>query len=253
MSILDNIITTKPGAPRITIFGVPGIGKSTLASQFPNPLFILTEDNELPNIQAFPIATSFNEVWKTVKGLLLEEQLPFKTIVIDSISKLDQLVVDYILENEPSGKNGQKPTTLNSACGGYGAGVLRAASIHSAFKAMMDKFKEKGISVVYIGHVSSVKHKAPDQDDYDRYSITMNHDKSRSVYIDDVDAVLFCRLKSYVTETDSGRNLIRSTNDRVIMTGISDSHVSKNRFNMKNEIPMDFKSISENIDFFKGK
>jgi putative protein kinase ArgK-like GTPase of G3E family len=45
MSILDNIITTKPGAPRITVYGKPGIGKSTLASQFPEPLFRLKTTN----------------------------------------------------------------------------------------------------------------------------------------------------------------------------------------------------------------
>lgn len=251
MSVLDNVITTIPGSPRITIFGRPGIGKSTLASQFPNPLFILCEDNELPGIQAFPVAQSFNEVWKTVKGLLAEDELPFKTIVIDSISKLDQLIVEYILDNEPAGKNGQKPSTLNAACGGYGSGVLKAAQLHSAFKGLMDKFKERGICVVYVGHVGVIKHKAPDQEDYDQYSITMNHDKSRSVYIDDVDAVMFCKLKSFVTETESGRNIVRSTNDRIIVTGVSDGHVSKNRFNMPNEISMSFKSIAEHIPFFK--
>ncbi len=64
MSILDSVITTQPGAPRITLYGRPGIGKSTLASNFPSPVFILTEDNELPGIQAFPIAQSFNEIWR---------------------------------------------------------------------------------------------------------------------------------------------------------------------------------------------
>lgn len=253
MSILDSVITTTPGAPRITIFGVPGIGKSTLASQFPSPLFVLTEDNELSNVKALPVALTFNDIWKNIKALLNEEELPFETIVIDSISKLDQLIVEYILENEPVGKNGQKPSTLNSACGGYGAGVLKASSIHQAFKGLMDKFKERGICVVYVGHVGIVKHKAPDLEDYDRYSITMNHDKSRAVYIDDVDAVLFCKLKSFVTESDSGRNMVHSTNDRIVVTSVSDGHVSKNRFNMPSEIRMDFKEIAKHIPFFKDK
>jgi len=251
MGILDNILITKSGAPRITLYGKPGIGKSTLASQFPEPLFLLTEDNELPGINALPLATSFTQVWSNVKALLDEDVLPFKTLVIDSISKLDQLIVEYILDNEPAGKIGGKSPTLTSACGGYGAGYLKAASIHAALKGLLDKFKERGICVVYVGHLGIVKHKSPDQEDYDVYTLIMNHEKSRSVYIDDVDCVLFCRLKSFVSESDSGRALIRSTNDRMIMAGVSDGHVSKNRFGMPNEIKMDYELIAQYIPFLK--
>lgn len=251
MSILDSVITTEPGAPRITLYGKPGVGKSTLASHFPAPLFVLTEDNELPGIQALPIATSFNEVWKSIKALLAIEDLPYRTIVIDSISKLDHLIVEYILEGEPVGKNGQKASTLTAACGGYGAGYLKAASIHAAFKGLMDKFKERGICVVYVAHIGVVKHKAPDAEDFDIYSVVMNHEKSRAVYIDDVDGVFFCRLKSFTSETDSGRTLVRSTSDRVIMAGVSDGHVSKNRFNMPSEIKMSFEEMAKHIPYFK--
>ena len=34
----------RPSPPRFLIYGVEGIGKSTLASQSPNPIFIPTED-----------------------------------------------------------------------------------------------------------------------------------------------------------------------------------------------------------------
>ena len=36
-----------PKAQKIVLYGVEGIGKSTFASQFPNPLFIDTEDSTL--------------------------------------------------------------------------------------------------------------------------------------------------------------------------------------------------------------
>ena len=98
MSVLDKIITLEPKAPRITIFGRPGIGKSTLAAQFPKPLFLLTEETGLSNVEALPVATSFRDIWDNVKELLAMDELPFNTIVIDSISKLDALIVKYILD-----------------------------------------------------------------------------------------------------------------------------------------------------------
>lgn len=251
MSILDAITMGAVSAPRITLYGKPGVGKSTLASKFPDPLFLLTEENGLQGVKTLPLITEFAHLWKVINALIDAPELPFKTLVIDSISKLDALVIEYILDKEPLNKNGQKPSTLNSACGGYGAGHSRAQLIHRNIKAVFDRFKERGIGVVYVSHLDVKKHKAPDNEDYDIYTIVMNHDKSREVYIDDVDLVGFCRLKSYTSETESGRTLVKSTADRVIQVGVNDAHVSKNRFAMPDEIAMSFEEISKYIPFYK--
>lgn len=247
MSILDSIITTEPKAPRITLYGKPGIGKSTFASKFPKPLFLLTEDPSLTNIKALPLATSFNQFWQNVKELLALEKLPFETLVIDSVSKLDSLIVKYIIEEDTS-KN--KALTLGAACGGYGKGYERAQSVHRAIKSQLDKFSERGIGVVYISHLAITKYKAPDSDDYDIYSIVMNHDKSREVYIDDVDAVLFGRLQSFSQELTSGRTIVQSTENRILISGVNDSNVAKNRFAMPVQIPMEFEELAKYIPFY---
>lgn len=252
MSILDNIIITKAGAPRITIYGRPGIGKSTLASQFPEPLFLLTEDNELPGIQALPVVHTFTEIWNNVKSLLALKELPFKTLVIDSISKLDALIVEYTIEQSPPGKDKQPVKTIAQAFGGYGAGFEKAASLHRALKAQFDKFKERGVTVIYISHLEIKKFKSPEAEDYDILSIVMNSDKSRQVYIDDVDLVALCKMKSYITETDSGRSIVKSSGKRIISVGANDVHVSKNRFGMPDEIEMSFDALAKYIPFYQG-
>jgi hypothetical protein len=249
MSILDKITVTGPKAPRITIYGRPGIGKSTLAMQFPSPLFLLTEEVGLIGVNSLPVVKTFDEMWKNIIELLKIEDLPYKTIVIDSISKLDALLVKYILDKEPPTKNGKAPT-LNSACGGYGAGALQAQSLYRALKVHLDKFQERGIAVIYLSHYVSTKVKSPESEDYDMASIVMNSDKSREVFIDDVDAVLFCKNKTFFIETESGRTLAQSTGEHVIVTGSSDAYVAKNRYNMPHEIGQSFEEIAKYIPFY---
>ena len=254
MSILDSIIITKPGAPRITIYGKPGIGKSTLASQFPDPLFLLTEDNECPGIKALPIFKDYGVLWQSLDELLALEELPFSTLVIDSISKLDSLVVQRTLDKSPPiGKDKRPAETLAEAWGGYGSGFEKAASLHRALKYKIDKFKERGVAVIYISHLEIKKYKSPEAEDYDTLSIVMNHDKSRMVYIDDVDAVLYCKLKSHTVEVDekSKRSIVKSSGQRIISGASNEVHVSKNRFALPNEIPMSFAELAKHIPFYK--
>lgn len=246
MNVLDLVTETTVVAPSITIYGQPGIGKSTLASQFPSPLFIPTERTGLVGVKSLPIANTLDELWKNVTALLKEPELPFKTIVVDSVSKLDSLVVQSVLDSDP-----KKPSSINTACGGYGAGYAAAQLRHRALKGLFDKFNARGIAVVYVAHLATVKYRSPETEDYDQYSIVMHHDKSREVYVDDVDCVAFCRLKTFVTETDTGRQLAKTTGERIITVGTSPNHVSKNRFGMPVNVPMTFEAFAEHIPFFK--
>ncbi len=255
MSILDKIKTTGQIVPRITIYGMPGVGKSTLASKFPSPLFMLTEKS-ISGIEALPVAETLDEFWRNLKALYTLEELPFKTLVIDTISKLDKLIVDYILESEPLNikavENNKRPpiTALGATCGGYGKGYERAQSIHRGLKGFMDKFTSRGVGVIFIGHDEVTKYKSPESEDYDIYSLQMNHNKSREVYIHDVDAVLFGRIESFTETLDSGKTIIKSTKKRILVTEVSNASVAKNRFSMPSEMPMTYEEIAKHIPFY---
>ena len=71
MTTLDKVAhgrTAKP--PRILLYGVEGIGKSTFGSQAPNPVFVQTEDGlDAIDCARFPLATTYDDVIESLEEL----------------------------------------------------------------------------------------------------------------------------------------------------------------------------------------
>ena len=66
-------------APRVMLYGVEGIGKTTFAAGAPNPIFILTEDGlGSLKVDHFPLARSSSDVMEAI-GTLYSEKHDFKT------------------------------------------------------------------------------------------------------------------------------------------------------------------------------
>ncbi|GAB0057948.1 hypothetical protein SIID45300_02282 [Candidatus Magnetaquicoccaceae bacterium FCR-1] len=78
--------------PRILVYGVAGVGKSTLAACSPKPVFILTEDGlGLLQVTSFPISRTFVEVLEALDSLLVEQH-DFESVVMDSVDWLEPLI-----------------------------------------------------------------------------------------------------------------------------------------------------------------
>ena len=79
-------------APRIMLYGVEGIGKSTFAAYSPKPIFILTEDGlgSLP-AQHFPLAKNVASVMAAITTLY-DEKHDYKTVVLDSLDWLEAMI-----------------------------------------------------------------------------------------------------------------------------------------------------------------
>src|SRR5262249_32948606 len=86
----------KPKPPRIMVYGVEGIGKSTFGSQAPAPIFLQTEDG-LDGISCdrFPLAMSYAHVL-TALGELRSEGHSYETVVIAPLDWLERLVWDRV-------------------------------------------------------------------------------------------------------------------------------------------------------------
>ena len=238
---IDLKTLSKPSGQRpiiCTLFGEGGMGKTTLAAMFPNPVFIRTEDGTASlagndNVSLFPLATSTQDVLDAIEALATQKH-DHKTLVIDSITQLATMVEAEIVANDPKAKS------INQAGGGYGAGYSAAAEKHRQIRDWAGSLAyEKGMNVIFIGHADTEMLDLPDMDAFARYTVRM-HKKSLPHYTDNVDLVGLIRLKTFVRGGDGDKKRAISTGEREIICHPQASSVTKNRFNVSEPLAFTF-------------
>jgi len=245
MSILETI--SKPaGRPAIiTLLGDAGLGKTSTAATFPKSIFIRAEDglqsvptDRMPD--AFPIIETVDNLWDQLKSLIREEH-DYKTVVIDSVTALERLFIQHIVDTDD-----KKPKSINQALGGYGAGLGAVATLHQRVRKACGYLNEKkGMNIVFIAHADTETMDLPDQEPYTRYTMRLGK-KSQAPYTDDSDVVGFLKLKMF-TKGDDGKKKAISNGDRVIDCTASAANVSKNRYGIKELLPLE-----EGVNPFTG-
>ena len=264
MNVQDSISTPEDRPVVCTILGDAGRGKTSLAATFPNPIFIRAEDG----LQAIPAASrpkAFPVLRATMRDgvefsvmdqireqltYLLREPHDFKTAVFDSVTALESIFTDYVVDSDP-----KKPKGIQQALGGYGAGRDAVASMHRRLRMSAESLvTQRGMNVVFIAHAETSRIDPPDADSYTSYTMRM-HEKSQQPYIDNVDLVGFLRLQTYVTGESGERKLARSSGQLELVCHATPTNVSKNRFGITN--PMVFEPgknpLEAVIPHLKGK
>jgi hypothetical protein len=87
ISLANVRTTTAILPPRIIIHGREGSGKTTLAAQFPGPIFLQTEDG-CPaglRIATFGVLANYGDVIAAITALG-HEQHDYQTVVIDGVT-----------------------------------------------------------------------------------------------------------------------------------------------------------------------
>ena len=250
-SILESASKPADRAIICTITGDAGVGKTRLAATFPRPVFIRAEDGmqSIPSSErpdALPVLSSVDELWKQL-GALINEEHEYGTVVIDSVTALERMFTQYIVENDP-----KRPASINQALGGYGAGLAAVAAMHARVRKAAGMLNEKGIHFVFIGHADTVTIELPDQDAFTRYDLRLGK-RSVAPYVDDVDLVGYLRLETHTTG-DGERKKAISDGTRILVTYTTAANVSKNRYGITDdlEVPEGTNPLTEYVPTLKG-
>lgn len=236
MSLLSSISKPADRAPIVTICGDSGTGKTTLAATFPKSIVIRAEDGlqAIPMDQrpdAFPVLKSVDDLWNQLTTLIKEKH-DYRTVIVDSVTALERLFIQHVIDSDP-----KAPKSINQAMGGYGAGLSAVATLHQRVRKACGALNDKGMAIVFVAHADTETIELPDSDPYSRYSLRLGK-KSVAPYVDDSDVVGFLKLETF-TKGEGERKKAISTGGRVLVTYATAANVSKNRYGITEDLPVE--------------
>jgi len=247
MSMLADIQrgrASKP--PRILLYGVEGIGKSTFGSQAPKPIFIQTEDGlDEIDCEKFPLATSYEDVAEAL-GTLRREEHGYETVVIDSLDWLERLAWDKLCLE--CGVN-----SIEKVDGGYAKGYTHALTY---WREVIDHLgalrNQRGMVAVLIAHSKVERFEDPESSPYDRYSPRL-HKHAAALVSEWCDAVLFATRKIRTQSEDAGfgrkRTLAHAIGtgggERILRCVGGPSCVAKNRYGITEDLPLSWAAFMQ--------
>lgn len=244
-SVFDSIVRGPVHSPpRVLLYGVHGIGKSTLAAGAPKPIFICTEEgaNEI-EVDKFPVVESRKEVLDILRALYRTPR-GYKTIVLDSADWLEDFINRELL----------KEYTEKELA--YGREALYAeqklAEVLAAFNMLRLKH---GFGVIVIAHSEIKRFDSPLTEPFDRYQPKLTG-RNSSLLQEWADAVLFATYDIVVKKEDVGFNRSvrrgESSGDRIMYTEERPGFYAKNRYKMPLELPLKWGEFAEHIPYYKS-
>lgn len=237
---MDFAITTGKihTAKKTVIYGPEGIGKSTLAARFPQPLFIDTEGStkEL-DVARLPAPTSWEMLNQEVD--FVKQNKPCQTLIIDTVDWAEALCIENICAKH--GKNGIEDF-------GYGNGYVYEKEEFGRFLNRLSEAVNVGINVVLTAHAILRKFEQPDElGSYDRWELKLGKKTTNLIaplVKEWADIVLFANYKTLAVAVDKdGKKHKAQGGRRVMYTSHHPCWDAKNRYGLPDEIPMDYEQI----------
>lgn len=232
---LSNLKTTKSdNPPRMVIYGVDGVGKTTLAAGAPGPALYLPTEGETPPSDVELTTPGTIESFAAlldIFGELLTTDHDFKSVIIDSLDGLEGLVWQATCAR--LGIN-----SIEEA--GYGKGYIEADSEWRDYLSAVSALSRSGIYVIQIAHPEIVRFDSPTSDPYSRYGIKL-HKRANALVREQADVVAFINYRISLKEKEVGFNKkvshAEGGNERLVHLNEKAGFTAKNRYSMPDSVP----------------
>ena len=234
----------KPGAKKVVIYGPEGIGKSTFAANFPDPLFIDTEGSTKDmDVARTPEPSSWTMLIEQIDYVRTHTGL-CKTLVVDTIDWAEMRCVEHVCAIHQ--KQGIEDF-------GYGNGYVYVKEEFGRFLNKLSEVIKTGINVVLTAHAQMRKFEQPDEmgaDDRWELKLGKKTTSQTSPLVKEwADMLLFANYKTYsVAADDKGKKRKAQGGSRVMYTSHHPCWDAKNRYGLPEEMPFEYAGIAGIIE-----
>ncbi len=225
-------------AQKVVIYGPEGIGKSSLAAQFPDPVIIDTEGGTSHmDVRRIDKPKTWDELLGIIKEVALTPGI-CKTLVIDTADWAEQLIVSYLC-------NKYKQSSIESF--GYGKGYTYMSEEFSRMLSACDLVISAGIHVVITAHAKMRKFEQPDEmGAYDRWEMKLSR-QTAPLLKEWCDMLLFCNYQTFVVSSENDTKKAQG-GKRVIYTSHHPAWDAKTRVELPEIIDLDYANISAAVE-----
>lgn len=232
-------ITRNELPPRLVLYGVDGIGKSTFASGAPSPVWVPTKDGIAPaGMPSFDVLNAYPELLDALRSLARGDHT-FRTVVIDSLDWIERLIHQHVAFEK--GKDNIEDIP-------YGKGFGFALEHWETVLKALDYLREKGMSVICIAHAEIKRFDNPETEPYERYQLKL-HKSASALLREWADIVAFANRETLLKSTDVGfdKEVRRgvATGKRLMFLDERPSHLAKNRYALPEKLPLAWNDLRE--------
>jgi len=212
----------------LVIYGIPGIGKTSFAAQFPGPVqfFSMKESgfDDLNDVGEIPEWCSNENLLSWESFIVQFRKCTAKTIVIDSLSGFQQLLFRYVTDKFYDGDVKKFSAYYN------GPRTDAPAVLDREWEALATAKRNMGCHIILLGHAKTDMIPNALGTDYQAHIVDL--DKGIGGFINKwAQAVLFMGLDIEAARNNRGQmtNKAQNTDERVMYTNTSPGHAAKSR------------------------
>ena len=220
---------------KVVIYGPEGIGKSTLAARFPDPLFIDTEGGTSHlDVRRIDKPADWDALLSIIKEVAHTPDV-CKTLVVDTADWAEASATEYVLKK-------YNQTSIEGF--GYGKGYTILGETFAAMLTALDEVIAAGIHVVVTAHAKMRKFELPDeQGAFDRWEMKLS--KQSAPFLKEwCDLLLFCNFETLVVKTET-KTSKATGGKRVMYASHHPCWDAKNRCGLPDKMDLSYDAIKK--------